>query len=281
MAEEEPDESLTAEAADSCKEISDALEALKLRTLLDGKYDQNNAIVSVHAGAGGTDAQDWAEMLFRMYTRWCEKKGYKSKLIDMQEDTEGGIKSATLLVEGENAYGYLKNEKGVHRLVRISPFDSSGRRHTSFASLDVIPEIDEDLDVEINPDDLRIDTYRSSGAGGQHVNKTDSAIRITHLPTNIVVTCQNERSQHQNKDTAMKLLKSKLLELKEQEHKESLDELKGDYSQITWGSQIRSYVFHPYTMVKDHRTGAEVGNVNAVMDGDLDYFINEKLKQKE
>ena len=281
MAEEEPDESLTEEAAGSCKEISDALEALKLRTLLDGKYDQNNAIVSVHAGAGGTDAQDWAEMLFRMYTRWCEKKGYKSKLIDMQEDTEGGIKSATLLVEGENAYGYLKNEKGVHRLVRISPFDSSGRRHTSFASLDVIPEIDEDLDVEIDPDDLRIDTFRSSGAGGQHVNKTDSAIRITHLPTNIVVTCQNERSQHQNKDTAMKLLKSKLLELKEQEHKESLDELKGDYSQITWGSQIRSYVFHPYTMVKDHRTGAEVGNVNAVMDGDLDYFINEKLKQKE
>lgn len=281
MVEEEPDESLTAEAADSCKEISDALEALKLRTLLDGKYDRNNAIVSVHAGAGGTDAQDWAEMLFRMYTRWCEKKGYKSKLIDMQEDTEGGIKSATLLVEGENAYGYLKNEKGVHRLVRISPFDSSGRRHTSFASLDVIPEIDEDLDVEINPDDLRIDTYRSSGAGGQHVNKTDSAIRITHLPTNIVVTCQNERSQHQNKETAMKLLKSRLLELKEQEHKESLDELKGDYSQITWGSQIRSYVFHPYTMVKDHRTGAEVGNVNAVMDGDLDYFINEKLKQKE
>ena len=199
----------------------------------------------------------------------------------MQEDTEGGIKSATLLVEGENAYGYLKNEKGVHRLVRISPFDSSGRRHTSFASLDVIPEIDEDLDVEIDPDDLRIDTFRSSGAGGQHVNKTDSAIRITHLPTNIVVTCQNERSQHQNKDTAMKLLKSKLLELKEQEHKESLDELKGDYSQITWGSQIRSYVFHPYTMVKDHRTGAEVGNVNAVMDGDLDYFINEKLKKKE
>ena len=281
MAEEEPDESLTEEAAGSCKEISDALEALKLRTLLDGKYDQNNAIVSVHAGAGGTDAQDWAEMLFRMYTRWCEKQGYKSKLIDMQEDTEGGIKSATLLVEGENAYGYLKNEKGVHRLVRISPFDSSGRRHTSFASLDVIPEIDEDLDVEIDPDDLRIDTFRSSGAGGQHVNKTDSAIRITHLPTNIVVTCQNERSQHQNKDTAMKLLKSKLLELKEQEHKESLDELKGDYSQITWGSQIRSYVFHPYTMVKDHRTGAEVGNVNAVMDGDLDYFINEKLKQKE
>ena len=199
----------------------------------------------------------------------------------MQEDTEGGIKSATLLVEGEYAYGYLKNEKGVHRLVRISPFDSSGRRHTSFASLDVVPEIDDDEEVEINSDDLRIDTFRSSGAGGQHVNKTDSAIRITHIPTNIVVTCQNERSQHQNRETAMKLLMSKLIELKEQEKKENLDELKGDYSQITWGSQIRSYVFHPYTMVKDHRTGAEVGNVDAVMDGDIDYFINEKLKQKE
>ena len=281
MYEEEPEESLLDEAGGILQSLSAELEALRLRLLLNGKYDKNNAIISVHAGSGGTDAQDWAEMLFRMYTRWCEKKGYKSKLLDMQEDTEGGIKSATLLVEGDNAYGYLKNEKGVHRLVRISPFDSSGRRHTSFASLDVIPEIDEDLDVEINPDDLRIDTFRSSGAGGQHVNKTDSAIRITHLPTNIVVTCQNERSQHQNKETAMKLLMSKLIELKEQEHKESLDELKGDYSQITWGSQIRSYVFHPYTMVKDHRTGAEVGNVNAVMDGDIDYFINEKLKQKE
>ena len=281
MYEEEPEESLLDEAGEVLQSLSAELEALRLRLLLNGKYDKNNAIISVHAGSGGTDAQDWAEMLFRMYARWCEKKGYKSKLLDMQEDTEGGIKSATLLVEGDNAYGYLKNEKGVHRLVRISPFDSSGRRHTSFASLDVIPEIDEDLDVEINPDDLRIDTFRSSGAGGQHVNKTDSAIRITHLPTNIVVTCQNERSQHQNKETAMKLLMSKLIELKEQEHKESLDELKGDYSQITWGSQIRSYVFHPYTMVKDHRTGAEVGNVNAVMDGDIDYFINEKLKQKE
>lgn len=281
MYEEDGDESLLEDTEREFYSLSAEIEELKLRTLLDGKYDRNNAIISVHAGSGGTDAQDWAEMLFRMYTRWCEKKGYKSKLIDMQADTEGGIKSATLLVEGDNAYGYLKNEKGVHRLVRISPFDSSGRRHTSFASLDVIPEIDEEIDVEINPDDLRIDTFRSSGAGGQHVNKTDSAIRITHLPTNIVVTCQNERSQHQNKDTAMKLLKSKLLELKEQEHKENLDELKGDYSQITWGSQIRSYVFHPYTMVKDHRTGAEVGNVNAVMDGDIDYFINEKLKQKE
>lgn len=281
MAEEEEDEELASEAQESCSELLKAFEALRLRTLLNGKYDNNNAIISVHAGSGGTDAQDWAEMLFRMYTRWCEQKGYKSKLVDLQDDTEGGIKSATLLVEGENAYGYLKNEKGVHRLVRISPFDSSGRRHTSFASLDVIPEIDDDVEVEINSDDLRIDTFRSSGAGGQHVNKTDSAIRITHIPTNIVVTCQNERSQHQNRDTAMKLLMSKLIELKEQEKKESLDELKGDYSQITWGSQIRSYVFHPYTMVKDHRTGAEVGNVNAVMDGDLDYFINEKLKQKE
>jgi peptide chain release factor 2 len=281
MAEEDDDEGLASEAEETYESLSKKLEDLRLRTLLSGKYDHNNAIISVHAGSGGTDAQDWAEMLFRMYTRWCEKKKYKARLVDMQEDTEGGIKSATLLVEGENAYGYLKNEKGVHRLVRISPFDSSGRRHTSFASLDVIPEIDDDVQVEINPDDLRIDTFRSSGAGGQHVNKTDSAIRITHLPTNIVVTCQNERSQHQNKETAMKLLMSKLIELKEQEQKENLDELKGDYSQITWGSQIRSYVFHPYTMVKDHRTGAEVGNVSAVMDGDIDYFINEKLKQKD
>ena len=281
MAAEAEDEELAKEAEELAKKLTDSLEDLRLRTLLNGKYDKNNAIISVHAGSGGTDAQDWAEMLLRMYTRWCEKKGYKAKLIDMQDDTEGGIKSATLLVEGENAYGYLKHEKGVHRLVRISPFDSSGRRHTSFSSLDVTPEIDDDVTVEINPEDLKIDTYRSSGAGGQHVNTTDSAIRITHLPTNIVVTCQNERSQHQNRDVAMKLLMSKLVELKEREQKENLDELKGDYSQITWGSQIRSYVFHPYTMVKDHRTGAEVGNVDAVMDGDLDYFINEKLKQKE
>lgn len=281
MAAEAEDEELAKEAEELAKKLADSLEDLRLRTLLNGKYDKNNAIISVHAGSGGTDAQDWAEMLLRMYTRWCEKKGYKAKLIDMQDDTEGGIKSATLLVEGENAYGYLKNEKGVHRIVRISPFDSSGRRHTSFSSLDVTPEIDDDVTVEINPEDLKIDTYRSSGAGGQHVNTTDSAIRITHLPTNIVVTCQNERSQHQNRDVAMKLLMSKLVELKEREQKENLDELKGDYSQITWGSQIRSYVFHPYTMVKDHRTGAEVGNVDAVMDGDLDYFINEKLKQKE
>lgn len=224
---------------------------------------------------------DWAQMLYRMYVRWAEKKGYKVTLVDMQDDTEAGIKSATFIVEGENAYGYLKNEKGVHRLVRISPFNAAGKRQTSFAAIEVMPEIEDDMTVEIDPEDLRIDTYRSSGAGGQHVNKTDSAIRITHLPTHIVVTCQNERSQHQNKEMAMKLLASKLLELKEQEHKENLKELKGDFSLITWGSQIRSYVFQPYTMVKDHRTGAEVGNVGAVMDGDLDYFINEKLKQKD
>ena len=274
-------ELMAEEAAESKKSLEEDLENLKLRTLLDEKYDKNNAIISVHAGSGGTEAMDWAAMLFRMYTRWCEKRGYKYKLMDMNDDTEAGIKSATLLVEGDYAYGYLKNEKGVHRLVRISPFDSSGRRHTSFASLDVTPEIEFDNTIEINPDDLRIDTYRSSGAGGQHVNMTDSAVRITHLPTNIVVTCQNERSQIQNREFAMKMLVSKLIELKEKEEKESLNELKGDYNQITWGSQIRSYVFQPYTMVKDHRTGAEVGNVQAVMDGDIDLFINEKLKQRD
>ena len=274
-------ELLAEEAKETKETLNKDLEDLKLKTLLNEKYDQNNAIISVHAGSGGTEAMDWAEMLFRMYTRWCDKKGFKYKLMDINDDTEAGIKSATLLVEGDFAYGYLKNEKGVHRLVRISPFDASGRRHTSFASLDVTPEIDFDTTVEINPDDLRIDTYRSSGAGGQHVNMTDSAVRITHLPTHIVVTCQNERSQIQNREYAMKMLMSKLIELKEKEEKESLNELKGDYNQITWGSQIRSYVFQPYTMVKDHRTGAEVGNVQAVMDGDLDYFINEKLKQKD
>ncbi|MCB6994048.1 peptide chain release factor 2 [bacterium 210820-DFI.6.37] len=281
LAEEAEDASMVKEIRDAYEEAAEKLEELRLATLLTGEYDKNNAIISLHGGSGGTDAKDWAEMLFRMYIRWAERKGYKVKILDYQEEKEGGINSATAMIEGENAYGYLKNEKGVHRLVRISPYDSSGRRHTSFASMDVIPEIDDDMSIEIDPDDLRIDTFRSSGAGGQHVNKTDSAIRITHIPTNIVVSCQNERSQHQNRDTAMKLLMSKLVELKEQEHKENLKELQGDYSQITWGSQIRSYVFHPYTMVKDHRTGAEVGNVAAVMDGDIDYFINEKLKQKE
>ena len=280
LATEAEDESLVPEIQASYDSFKKNLEALRIKTLLDGEFDGNNAIISVHAGSGGTDAQDWAEMLLRMYTRWAESNKYKIKMLDYQEDTEGGVKSATLLIEGENAYGYLKNERGVHRLVRISPYDSSGRRHTSFASLDVAPEMDDSITIDIDPSDLRIDTFRSSGAGGQHVNTTDSAIRITHLPTNIVVSCQNERSQHQNKETAMKMLVAKLVELKEREHKASLAELKGDFSQITWGSQIRSYVFHPYTMVKDHRTGAETGNVQVVMDGDLDYFINEKLKQR-
>lgn len=281
LAVEEEDESMIPEIRQAYEEFNKKAEGLRIKTLLNGEYDANNAIISIHAGSGGTDAQDWAEMLLRMYTRWADSRGYKVKILDYQDATEGGIKSATLLIEGENAYGYLKNEKGVHRVVRISPFDSSGRRHTSFSSLDVIPEMDENITVDINPDDLRIDTFRSSGAGGQHVNKTDSAIRITHIPTNIVVSCQNERSQHQNKETAMKVLMAKLMELAQQEHKANLDELKGDYSQITWGSQIRSYVFHPYSLVKDHRTNAEVGNVYAVMDGELDYFINEKLKMKD
>jgi len=281
LAQEAEDESLIPEIQQAYEKYKLELENLRLKTLLDGEYDNRNAIISVHAGSGGTDAQDWAEMLLRMYTRWAEAKKFKVRMLDYQDDSEGGIKSATLMIEGENAYGYLKNEKGVHRLVRISPYDSSGRRHTSFASLDVMPEIDDSITVDIDPGDLRIDTFRSSGAGGQHVNKTDSAVRITHIPTNVVVSCQNERSQHQNKETAMKVLKGRLLELKEREHKASLDELKGDYSQITWGSQIRSYVFHPYNMVKDHRTNAETGNVQAVMDGDIDYFINEKLKQRD
>lgn len=288
MAEEGEADSTGEEIAQMEEEVKEAyetykkkVEEIRLKTLLTGEYDGNSAIFTVHAGTGGVDAMDWAEMLLRMYTRWAEKKGYKTKVIDLQDDTEAGIKSATVIVEGENVYGYLKNERGVHRLVRISPFNAQGKRQTSFASLEVMPELDDDIKVEIDSEDLRIDTYRSSGAGGQHVNKTDSAIRITHLPTNIVVTCQNERSQHQNKDMAMKVLKSKLIELAEQEHKENLKELKGDFSQNTWGSQIRSYVFQPYTMVKDHRTGAEVGNVQAVMDGEIDYFINEKLKFKD
>ncbi len=281
MAIMEEEESLVGEIQEMFDTLKESLDTLRIKTLLNGKYDNCGAIISIHAGTGGVDAMDWAEMLLRMYTRWCDKKGYSVKMVDLQDDTEAGIKSATLIVEGENAYGYLKNEKGVHRLVRISPFNATGKRQTSFAQLEVVPEIEEDLSVEIDPEDLRIDTYRSSGAGGQHVNKTDSAIRITHLPTNIVVTCQNERSQHQNKDMAMKILMSKLAELKEEQHKENLKEIKGDYSMNTWGSQIRSYVFQPYTMVKDHRTGAETANVSGVMDGDLDYFINEKLKFRE
>ena len=267
------------EVIKSYEELTKKIDAFKLSMLLSGKYDSRNALLSLHAGAGGVDAMDWTEMLLRMYTRWGEDHGYKVNVVDVQDDTEAGIKSATFFVEGENAYGYLKHEKGVHRLVRISPFNAAGKRQTSFSALEVMPEIEDDNEIEIRPEDIRVDTYRSSGAGGQHVNKTDSAIRITHLPTNIVVTCQNERSQHQNKDMAMKILASRLADLKEQQHKETLKDIKGDFSQITWGSQIRSYVFQPYTMVKDHRTGAEVGNVQAVMDGDLDTFINEELKQ--
>lgn len=281
LAEDMADEEEAKAIENSFEEIKEKIEAMKLETMLDGKYDRNNAIISIHAGTGGIDAQDWALMLYRMYNRWCDKKGYKVTVVDYQRDTEAGIKNATLMIRGENAYGYLKNERGVHRLVRISPFNAAGKRQTSFAALEVMPEIDEDLSVDINSEDLKIDTYRSSGAGGQHVNTTDSAVRITHIPTHIVVTCQNERSQHANKDTAMRILMAKLIELKEREHKENLQDLKGDFSLITWGAQIRSYVFQPYTMVKDHRTGAETSNVGAVMDGDLDYFINEKLKQKE
>ena len=273
-AEQEADDVIS-----SFEQLKKDLDSYRVTTLLSGKYDSKNALLSVHAGAGGVDAMDWTEMLLRMYTRWAENHGFKVDVVDVQDDTEAGIKSATFFIEGTNAYGYLKHEKGVHRLVRISPFNAAGKRQTSFAALEVMPEMDDVGDVEIKPEDLRIDTYRSSGAGGQHVNKTDSVIRITHIPTNIVVTCQNERSQHQNKDMAMKILISRLADLKEQQHKETLKEIKGDFSQITWGSQIRSYVFQPYTLVKDHRTGAEAGNVQAVMDGDIDVFINEELKQ--
>lgn len=277
---DEDDDSVIEEIAQGLKELEKNLDELKLETLLDGIYDKNNAIIALHPGAGGTEAQDWAEMLLRLYTRWAEKRGYNVKILDYLEGDEAGIKSVTLLVEGENAYGYAKCEKGIHRLVRISPFDASGRRHTSFASVDVMPDIEDDKEIEINQEDLRIDTYRAGGAGGQHVNKTESAVRITHNPTGIVVQCQNERSQHQNKDTAMKMLKAKLAELKEREQKEKIEELKGNQKEIAWGSQIRSYVFHPYNMVKDHRTNYEVGNVDSVMDGNIDGFINEYLKQK-
>lgn len=249
-----------------------------MRHCYHGKYDSNNAIVTLHPGAGGTESQDWAEMLYRMYTRWANANGYGVKELDYLEGDEAGIKSVTFLVSGDNAYGYLKAEIGVHRLVRISPFDAGGRRHTSFASVEVLPEITDDIEVEINSDDLRIDTYRASGAGGQHVNKTDSAVRITHIPTNIVVSCQSERSQTMNKETAMKMLKSKLLDLKEKENKETISELKGEQKDIAWGSQIRSYVFCPYTLVKDHRTNYEIGNVDSVMDGNLNDFMQAYLK---
>lgn len=278
MAMAEEDDSMEDDVEEMFNTLQADYEQLNLETLLRGEYDSNNAILTIHAGSGGTDAQDWAEMLLRMYRRWADRKSYTVKLLDLQDDTTAGIKSATLLIQGENAYGFLKSEKGVHRIVRISPFDSAGKRHTSFTSVDVMPELDDDVTVDINPADLKIDTYRATGAGGQHVNTTDSAVRITHIPTGVVVQCQNERSQISNRATAMKMLTAKLIELKEREQKDKIEDLAGDYSQITWGSQIRSYVFHPYSMVKDHRTGEETGNVSAVMDGDLDAFINAYLK---
>ena len=274
----EEDEALAKELLHNTFELEKETDKLEITTLLSGKYDINNAIITIHPGAGGTEAQDWAEMLYRMYTRWANANGYEVKELDYLDGEEAGLKSVTFLVSGDYAYGYLKGEMGVHRLVRISPFDAGGRRHTSFASVEVLPEIAEDIEVDINPDDLRIDTYRASGAGGQHVNKTSSAIRITHIPTNIVVACQSERSQIQNRETAMKMLKSKLINLKEKEQKEKIVDLKGVQMDIAWGSQIRSYVFCPYTLVKDHRTNYEVGNVQAVMDGDLNGFMDAYLK---
>ncbi len=276
----EPDEEIIRDLLKNTNILQKELEKLELSTLLSGKYDSNNAILTIHPGAGGTESQDWAEMLYRMYTKWATKNNYTIKELDYLEGEEAGIKSVTFEVIGQNAYGYLKSEKGVHRLVRISPFDSGGRRHTSFASVEVLPEITDDIEIEINQDDLRIDTYRASGAGGQHINKTSSAVRITHIPTNIVVACQSERSQLQNRETAMKMLKSKLFDLKEKEQKEKIEDLKGEQKQIAWGSQIRSYVFCPYTMVKDHRTNYEVGNVESVMNGEIDDFIESYLRMK-
>lgn len=263
----------------STNKLEKEVEELQLETLLSGKYDKCNAILTLHPGAGGTESQDWAEMLYRMYVRWATQKGYTVKELDYLEGDEAGIKSVTFEIVGLNAYGYMKGEMGVHRLVRISPFDAGGRRHTSFASLEVLPEITDDIKIDINPDDIRVDTYRASGAGGQHINKTSSAVRITHIPTNIVVACQSERSQIQNRETAMKMLKSKLFDLKEKEQKEKIEDLKGEQKDISWGSQIRSYVFCPYTLVKDHRTNYETGNVESVMNGNLDGFITSYLKQ--
>ena len=272
------DSELLNELLTTTKSLDIKLDTIKIETYFSGKYDANNAILTLHPGAGGTESQDWAQMLYRMYGKWASSNGFKIKELDYLDGEEAGLKSVTFLVSGENAYGYLKGEMGVHRLVRISPFDSGGRRHTSFASCEVLPEITDDVEIDINPDDLRIDTYRASGAGGQHINKTDSAVRITHIPTNIVVSCQSERSQTMNKETAMRMLKSRLLDLKEKENKEKISELKGEQKEIAWGSQIRSYVFCPYTLVKDHRTNYETGNVQAVMDGDLNGFMIEYLK---
>ena len=278
LLKQEPDDDIENELQIGIKNLEKDIDKIEVATLLSGKYDINNAIITLHPGAGGTEAQDWVEMLYRMYTRWANSNGFKIEELDYLAGEEAGIKSVTFLVSGNYAYGYLKGEQGVHRLVRISPFDAGGRRHTSFASVEVLPEITDDIEIDINPDDLKIDTYRASGAGGQHVNKTSSAVRITHIPTNIVVACQTERSQIQNRENAMKMLKSKLLHLKEQEHKDTIDELKGVQMEIAWGSQIRSYIFCPYTLVKDHRTNYEVGNVQSVMDGDLNGFIDSYLK---
>ena len=275
----EDDETLLEEIQTGFNSLSENIENMKLETLLSGPYDKSNAIITLHAGAGGTEAQDWCQMLYRMYQMWAEARGYKVSTLDILDGDEAGLKGASILIEGLNAYGFAKCEKGIHRLVRISPFDSAGRRHTSFASVEVMPDIEDDIEININPDDLRIDTYRASGAGGQHVNKTSSAIRITHIPTGVVVACQNERSQFQNKDTAMKMLKAKLMELAEAEQKEKIEDIKGVQKEIAWGSQIRSYVFHPYNMVKDHRTNYEVGNIGSVMDGNLDGFINDYLRK--
>ena len=278
MGIEEQDDSVYEEV----KEMNDSFlaeyEALRIATMLDGEYDRNNAIVTLHAGTGGTEACDWTNMLFRMYSRWAQKEGFEVEVLDMLDGDEAGLKSVTIQVNGENAYGYLKSEKGIHRLVRVSPFDSAGRRQTSFASCDVMPEIEDDTEIEIKPDDIRIDTYRASGAGGQHINKTSSAIRITHIPTGTVVQCQNERSQFQNKDKAMQMLKAKLYLLKKEANAEKLSDIRGEVKEIGWGNQIRSYVLQPYTLVKDHRTDVETGNVDAVLDGGLDIFINGYLK---
>ncbi|WP_392486217.1 peptide chain release factor 2 [Haloimpatiens sp. FM7315] len=281
MSIEEEDDSAVTEIKSEIKFLEKDIESIKIKTMLSGEYDSNNAILNLHVGVGGNDAQDWTEMLYRMYRRWCERRGFKIEILDLISADEAGIKGVTLRVIGQYAYGYLKAERGIHRLVRISPYNANGKRQTSFASVEALPELNENQDIEIKSDDLKIDTYRSSGAGGQHVNKTESAIRITHLPTGIVVQCQNERSQHSNKETAMKILKSKLVELKERAHKEKIEDLTGELKDNGWGSQIRSYVFHPYNLVKDHRTGVENSNTNAVMDGDIDEFIYAYLALKE
>ena len=277
LAEEEQDESMLSEIASLAKSVMRLIEDIEFRQMLSGPHDKNNAILSINAGAGGTEAQDWADMLLRMYTRWSERQKFKTQFIDVLHDQEAGIKSATITISGEYAFGYLKSEVGVHRLVRISPFDTGKRRHTSFASVMVIPEIEDDIDIEINEEDLRVDTYRASGAGGQHVNKTDSAVRITHVPTGIVVQCQNERSQHKNRAQAMKILRARLYEIHMEEQDQEMAKLQGEKRVIAWGSQIRSYVMHPYQMVKDHRTSHESSNVTAILDGDIDEFMRKYL----